>query len=126
WSRLAYLLLGRRSWRTSARRSGWIDRPNSLARYGATVEGRVPRSKSSGVRGKLAALIAYCMARYRLVGVFPQRDTPTRITSAWSSWLMNCPSSCARLKLMASIRLRYCSELAAICDRPTEWLDFRP
>lgn len=56
-------LLGRRSLRTSASRSGWIDRPNSLPRYGAMVLGSAPRSKSSGVSGKLAALTAYCMAR---------------------------------------------------------------
>ncbi|CFO66780.1 Uncharacterised protein [Bordetella pertussis] len=27
---------------------------------------------------------------------------------------------------MASIRLRYFSELAAMCERPMEWLDFKP
>src|SRR5690625_3576042 len=125
-SREAYVLLGRRSLRTSDKRSGWIDRPNSFFRYGPSVEGRVPRSKSSGIKGKLATLTAYCMARYRLVGVLPQRETPMSMTSAWSSPLTNCPSSWARLKLMASMRALYCAEVTLLWERPTERLDLTP
>src|SRR5690625_3937069 len=122
----AYSLFGRRSWRTSAKRSGWIDRPKRFLRYGAKVEGSVPRSKSSGIRGKLATLTAYCIAKYRLVGVLPQRDTPMRMTSAWSKPLTNSPSSWAKLKLMASMRALYWAEVTLLCERPTERLDFTP
>src|SRR5690625_5343901 len=66
------------------------------------------------------------MERYRLVGVLPQRETPTTMTSAWSKPLTNWPSSCAKLKLIASIRALYCSEVTLLCERPTERLDFTP
>ena len=64
----------------------------------------------------MAALMPCCMARYRLVGVLPQRLTPTRITSAASRLRADRPSSCARLKLMASMRLSY-SGLRAAWER---------
>src|SRR5690625_3331345 len=122
----AYVLLGRRSLRTSAKRSGWIDRPNSFFLYGAKVDGRVPRSKSSGLSTILSTLTAYCMARYMFVGLLPQRETPTNMTSAWYKPLTNWPSSWAKLKLIASIRALYCSEVTLLCERPTERLDFTP
>src|SRR3990167_7474677 len=66
------------------------------------------------------------MARYRLVGVLPLRLTPTRITSAparsWWVW----PSSCARLKLMASMRSWYSLLLLMSENRPTRWCDLMP
>src|SRR5690625_5632284 len=121
-----YVLYGRRTLRTSAKRSGWIDRPNSFFLYGAKVDGRVPRSKSSGISGKLATLTAYCMARYRLVGVLPQRETPTNMTSAWSKPLTNWPSSWAKLKLSSEERALYCSAVTLLCERHTDRLDFTP
>src|SRR5699024_11982131 len=108
------------------RRSSDLDRPNSFSRYGAKVEGSVPRSKSSGIRGKLATFTAYCMAKYKLVGVLPQRETPIRMTSAWSRPLTNCQSSCAKLKLIASMRALYRFDVTLLCERTTERLDLTP
>src|SRR5690625_7740828 len=103
-----------------------VDRPNRLFLYGGKVDGKVPPSKFSGISGKLATLTAYCMARYRLVGVLPQRETPTNMTSAWSKPLTNWPSSWAKLKLIASIRAVYCAEVTLLWERPTERLEFNP
>src|SRR5690625_279502 len=122
----AYSLFGLRSYLTSDKRSGCIDKPNSFSLYGTKVDGSVPRSKSSGISGKLATFTPYCMAKYKLVGVLPQRETPTKITSAWSRPLTNWPSSWAKLKFIASIRALYCSDVTLLCERPTDRLDLTP
>jgi len=102
----AYSLFGRLSFRIRLNRSGRIVSPNILCRNSSRFEGRVIRSKSSGIRGKLAALMPNCIPRYKQVGVFPHLDTPTRITSAVFSSFVDCPSSEASAKLTASIRFK--------------------
>ena len=56
---------------------------------------------------------------YRQVGVFPLRDTPTRITSASPSSLVARPSSCASAKLIASMRSWY-SRVVRDAVRPAD------
>src|ERR1044071_1929434 len=78
------------------------------------------------MRGELAALTPNWSARYRLVGVFPLRDTPTRITSAWASSRCDAPSSCAMEKLIASMRCASSFLSRALAERPIVWLDLTP
>ena len=66
------------------------------------------------------------MAKYKLVGVLPLRLTPTKITSDISKSLLSWPSSCAREKLIASMRSWYSLLLLASEKRPMRWLDLIP
>ena len=66
------------------------------------------------------------MAKYRLVGVLPLRLTPTKMTSDNSKSRLSCPSSCAREKLMASMRSWYSLLLLASENRPIRWFDLMP
>src|SRR5882672_7153591 len=84
------------------------------------------RSKSSGMSGQFAARMPNCSDRYRLVGVLPLRDTPTRMTSALSRSREEAPSSCARAKLMASMRCVYPFASRVLCERPMVWVDLEP
>ncbi|MNR22219.1 hypothetical protein D3C85_1391600 [compost metagenome] len=52
----------------------------------------------------MAALMPYCSARYRQVGVLPERDTPIRITSASARSFSFTPSSWLSEKFTASMR----------------------
>src|ERR1700704_5502663 len=65
--------------------------------------------------GQFAARIPNCSDRYRLVGVLPLRDTPTRITSAVPRSLDEAPSSWARAKLIASMRWVYPFASRVLC-----------
>src|SRR5258706_47228 len=76
--------------------------------------------------GQFAARIPNCSDRYRLVGVLPLRDTPTRITSAVLRSVDEAPSSCARAKLIASMRWVYPFASRVLCERPTVCVDFAP
>src|SRR5712691_5790656 len=76
--------------------------------------------------GQFAARIPNCSDKYRLVGVLPLRDTPTRITSAVPRSLDEAPSSWASAKLIASMRWVYPFASRVLCERPTVCVDFAP